>query len=464
MDDPHLTLELLRAIHRRERNPGDLVPVAMAHLFELCQNCREVFEDWRQELGEGVADASLAQYDPAFERVRAFVRGEGCGIGEARADATTDSRSQRGRPRAQEVEARRRATELLALSPRERAEFLRRDPGRYSGPVLADLLLEEARGHLPGRPDEAYTVAGLARAVLQHGRPTVYGCELYARALAHQANALRSQGELRRAEELLEVARYLLKSQGGGDRLVRAELDSFEGSLRRAQCRFADAQALLSRATMAYALEGLTLEAARTTLKLGMTYHEMGEPERAVETTTQACELIRQVDDPRLELFGRHNLASMLHDAGQPEEARRLLRESASLYERYGDPLTLLRRQWLEADLAKAEGDLQGAENTYRAVRDGFLARGSGYNAALAALDLAVLYAEQRRTVDLKCLVEEIVPVFNAQDVHREAASALMLFQDAVRTEQVTLGYVVELSNYLKRARLDPSLSFKTPT
>jgi hypothetical protein len=153
----------------------------------------------------------------------------------------------------------------------------------------------------------------------------------------------------------------------------------------------------------------------------------------------------------------------MLHEAGQSAEARHLLRESSDLYTRHGDPLTLLRRLWLEADLLKAEGDVSAAETAYRAVRDGFLAQGIGYDAALSALDLALLYAQERRTPELKQLVEEIVPVFEAQDVHREAATALMLFQDAVRSDQVTLGYVLELSRYLERARMDPTLAFRSP-
>ncbi|HUF77460.1 MAG TPA: tetratricopeptide repeat protein [Thermoanaerobaculia bacterium] len=463
MDDSHLTLELLQSIHRGERNPGDLVPVAMAHLFELCPHCRRVFEDWRRELGEGVADASLAQYDPAFDRLRAFVRGGDPGDGEPPGPGPADP-PPTGGLRLEEAVARRQAAELLALPARERTERLRRDPAHYSGPVLAGLLLEEARGRIPARPGEAYTVAGLARAVLQHGEPTPYACELYSRALAHQANALRVQGDLRRSDELFEVARFLLKSQGGGQRLAGAELDSFEGSLRRAQRRFDEAQELLSRAVMVYALEGLSVQVARTMLKLGMTYREMGEPERAVEITAQAAELIQQADDPRLALSARHNLAYVLHEAGRSGEAKRLLDESAALYERYGDLSTQLRRLWLEADLAKASGELEAAEDAYRTVRDGFLAQGIGYDAALAALDLALLYAEQRRTADLKRLVEEIVPIFEAEDVHREAATALMLFQDAVRAERVTLAYVVELAGYLERARHDPTLAFQIPT
>jgi tetratricopeptide (TPR) repeat protein len=325
-------------------------------------------------------------------------------------------------------------------------------------------LLGEARSCLPGRPREAYTTAGLARAVLHHGPSNPYATELYARALAHQANALRAQGDLRRADETFEVARYLLKSQGDGDHLTRAELDSFEGSLRRAQRRFEEAKTLLMRAVIAYAFEDQSVAAARNLLALGMVHRELADLERAIETTEQACEIASRLDNPSLALFAHHNLASMLVEAGRTVEARELLSESVPLYERYADPLSRLRRLWLEGDLDRAEGKFEAAERAYLDARDGFLAQGIGYDAALIALDLALLYAEQLRTAELRRLVEEIVPVFEAQDVHREAATALMLFQDAVRSERVTLVFLYELSRYLERARLDPSLPFQAPT
>lgn len=464
MEDRHLTLELLRTIHRGERNPGDLVPVAMAHLFELCDHCRHVFEAWRRELGEGVAEPSLAQYDSAFDRLHASVQRLRSVSGEVEPPASSSLRQAEERVETEEAEARERVAELLALAPRERAERLRRQPERFAGPALSDLLLEEARNCLPGRPRDAYTTAGLARAVLHHGPTTAYATELYARALGHQANALRAQGDLRRADELFEVARYLLKSQGDGDRLTRAELDSFEGSLRRAQRRFDEASTLLSRAVIAYALEDQNAAAARNLLALGMVHRELADLERAIETTEQACEIASRLDDhPSLELFARHNLVSMLVEAGRTVEARELLSESAPLYERYADPLSRLRRLWLEGDLCRAEGEFEAAERAYLDARDGFLAQGIGYDAALIALDLALLYAEQLRTTELRRLVEEIVPVFEAQDIHREAATALMLFQDAVRSERVTLGYLSELSRYLERARMDPTLAFRSP-
>jgi hypothetical protein len=104
------------------------------------------------------------------------------------------------------------------------------------------------------------------------------------------------------------------------------------------------------------------------------------------------------------------------------------------------------------------------AESLYASVRESLLEDEMAYDAALASLDLALVYAKQGRTAELKRVAEEIVPVFESQDVHREAATALMLFQDAVRTEHVTLRYLVELSRYLERARHDPTLAFHTPT
>lgn len=458
MEDRHLTLELLRAIHRDERSPGDLVPVAMAHLFELCPHCRKVFEAWRRELGEGVADASLSQYDPAFERLQVEVKAGAPEVADVAREPMEDS------VEVEEAVARNRFTELLALSPRERVERLQREPDRYAGPVLAELLLEEARSCLPRRPRDSYSVAGLARAVLQHGAPLPYSAELYSRALAYQANALRVQGELRRAGELFELARFLLKSQGGGDRLTRAELDSLEGSLRRAQRRFGEARALFSRAVMAYALEGNHSQAAGVLVSLGIVYREMGEFERAIETTLQACETFEREEPSVLQLFARHNVVNMLVEAGRPTEARVLLEESTPLYERFADRPIQLRRLWVEGHLAMAEEDLETAASLYASVRDSLLEDGMAYDAALASLDLALVYAKQGRTAELKRVAEEIVPVFESQDVHREAATALMLFRDAVRTEQITLRYLVDLSRYLKRARHDPSLAFHTPT
>lgn len=448
-DDRHLTLELLRAISRGERSSEDLTVLALAHLFALCPACRSTFETWRREAGEGVASPSLEEYDAPFERVRErFAEGTTCGLSEVEAE---------------EAEARERVRELLTLPREARAERVRQEPARYSGPTLADLLLDEARGRLPGHPSEAQTLAALAQAVLQHGSATSYASELYARSLAHQANSLRAQGELRLADQIFQAARFLLKPQAGGDVLVQAELDHMEGALRRAQRRFDEAETLLARAIAGYRAQRHSREEGQALLSLGMVFEARGNLEPAIETLWQAETCFSSGIDDRMLWVLRHNLAMYRYRAGQPEQAREIYEASQELYDRFPDAFTQLRRLWLEGHLSRAEGDVKAAENAYQSVRDGFLREGIGYDAALAALDLATLYAEEGRTAELKRVAEEIVPVFEAQDVHREAAAALMLFQDAVRTEQVTLRYILELTRYLELARRDPALAFRRP-
>lgn len=445
-DDRHLNLDLLRAVSRGDRRAGDVSVISLAHLLELCPTCREAFEAWRRESGEGIATPpALREYDRPFDRARER-------LGERTAQKACEA-----------DRARSLAEELLALSPEERQERVRRDPARFARPELADLLLTEARERLPGRSREAYALAVLAQTTLQAGSDSSRRTELYARALAHQGNALRVEGELKEAEPLLRTARFLLSFAEDGDALVRAELDKFEGTLRRAQRQFDEAELLLARAVETYQGEERHLEAAQTLLALAAVY-------RATDRLDDAVRIVQRVQDvfedrglERSLLLARHNLAFYCQEAGRTDEARAIFERSQELYERFPEPWTQLRRMWLEGHLARGTGDSGRAEEAYRTVRDGFLRQGVGYDAALAALDLATLYAEQGRTGELKRLAEEIVPVFEAQDIHREASAALLLFQDAVRAEQVTLRYVIELSRYMEQARLDPSLAFRLP-
>lgn len=458
MDERHLTLPLLRAVHRGERSSGDLAATALSHLFELCPHCRKVFESWRRERLE------RGEPRPAGDERLSARHGKRDWPGlrpEQRAPCAQDRSGREVESPRHEGTPLERMREILALPDAERAESVRRSPSRYSGTQLSRLLLEHARGHLPAEPDQAYALAGLARAVLQHGNATREATELYALALAHQGNALRAQGDLTPAEELLESARFLLDAQGAGKTLATAELDSLEGSLRWAQRRFDEAEALLARAVLVQVAEDRPVEAARALLKLGLVYWGEGELPQAIDCATKAANVFSGHGATKLLLMARHNLAFCLLEAGETRRSRATLTETLPLYEQFADPRTQLRRLWLEGHLAKAEGNVEAAEDAFQAVRDGFLEQGVGYDAALAALDLAFLYAERGRTAELKLVAEEIVPVFEAQDVHREAAAALMLFQEAVRQERASVRFLGELTRYLEQARRDPELRFR---
>jgi hypothetical protein len=54
-------------------------------------------------------------------------------------------------------------------------------------------------------------------------------------------------------------------------------------------------------------------------------------------------------------------------------------------------------------------------------VQRALLEKQMGYDAALVSLDLAILYAQEGQTAELKRLADEVIPAFESREVHREA-------------------------------------------
>jgi len=49
-----------------------------------------------------------------------------------------------------------------------------------------------------------------------------------------------------------------------------------------------------------------------------------------------------------------------------------------------------------------------------------------------------------------------MIPLFQAQDVHREAMAALVLFQEAARQDRLTVERAREVAAFLREARSKP--------
>jgi hypothetical protein len=73
---------------------------------------------------------------------------------------------------------------------------------------------------------------------------------------------------------------------------------------------------------------------------------------------------------------------------------------------------------------------------------------------------LAPLYLREGRAAEVKRLAEEMLPIFTAADVHREALAALILFAEAAKRDEVTVALTEKIARYLRDARVDPSLRF----
>jgi hypothetical protein len=171
-------------------------------------------------------------------------------------------------------------------------------------------------------------------------------------------------------------------------------------------------------------------------------------------------ELIEPAQEPRLLLAAHHNLVDCLASSSHFLEAQRAYREARSLYESFPDPRIQNRRKWIKGKIACGLGQIEQAESLFVAAREGFLAEGIPYETALVALDLALLYAGQGRTAELKRLAAEMMPIFTSRQIHREALAALAFFQRAVEAERAGIGTVKRIAEYLREARNAPELRF----
>jgi tetratricopeptide (TPR) repeat protein len=362
--------------------------------------------------------------------------------------------------------------ERLRPFPPEKRLGLVQDTDRFLSWGLCELLCQKSRESASVQPEEALDLAELAEFIARRlpSEPLEEEWleELRAYAWAHVGNARRVLGELRSAEEAFARAdeHWLRGTAELGDPLgLGAAIFDLKASLWRAQRRFEEALSLLDHVVDTYRqgdeeVRDLHL-AGRALVKKAYTLDQMGEPARAIEALQEAASLVDPARDPRLLLCLRHNLLWCLTTLGRHPEASALLPDTEALSREVGSDLDLLRLRWAEGRIAAGLGEREKGEEILREVRRDFVARGLGYDAALVSLELAGLFAAQERTAEIKELAREMLPIFQSQDVHREALAALALFQQAAIQEEATLDLVQRIAIYLNRARRDPGLRFE---
>src|SRR6185295_2388623 len=148
--------------------------------------------------------------------------------------------------------------------------------------------------------------------------------------------------------------------------------------------------------------------------------------------------------------------------AGRFAEAAELARQVRAVAAEMGDEIGVLRVTWLEGRIAAGSGRPAAARRFLEQARREFAARRMWYDVALALLEEAVLLLEEGSLAEVKALAAELIPVFEANGVHREALAALRLFQEAAEGEAATAELARRLLRYLFRAQHDPALLFET--
>jgi len=440
----HLTPSFLHQIDGRRFPVVALLRLVFDHLRRDCERCLATFE--------GLARRLLPRGRRCSETL-AF-RLDRLGLIELR----------RRRP-----DLDRQADETLAvlrsLPASRRRAALRTATRRRVNPLLAGRLLEEARSALRRSPEDALgwlelaeeacgwlAVAGLAPADL---------ADLLVRLRAERANALRVAGELQAADAHFAglIADPLLGQVADGR--LRAHLLSLEASLRQDQRRFGEAARLLGQAERRYRRLGDVEGIAKTLMKRAIVARLQGTPETTVELLRQAAAELRPQGFPRLDLSIQHNLALALCDLREHAAAAEIVEENRPRYLAAGDPEAEGLLAWIEGRIAWGLGNDERAEQRLLQARNGYVTRRQGYSAALVTLELAAFYLDRGRPREVKPLAEQMVPIFHAQDVHRELIAALMVFQQAALADRLTAELLARLRRYCLLAKNDPRFRFE---
>ena len=355
--------------------------------------------------------------------------------------------------------------DLLRQPPELRRAFLLSDSRLHTWGFY-ELLVERSLETATRDSALAEELGLLGLGLADRLRADLYGADviedLRGRAWAHVANARRVRSDLAGADRAIAEARKHLR-KGTQDPLEIAVLLDLEASLRRDQRDLPEAGRLFRQAAGIFLRHGDPHRSGRSLVNLSTVHYFAGEVDEALALLRRSLVLIDVEQEPRLRLCAQHNLVFYLTEAGRFEEAREVYRETRPLYRDFAEPWVQNRRKWVRGRILRGLGRPGPAESLLLAARDGFLAEGIPYDTALVSLEIAMLYAEQGRTAELKRLAAEMVPIFSSLNIHREALAALAFLTQALEAEAAGLELLGAVADYLRRAAHEPELRFQIP-
>ena len=381
-----------------------------------------------------------------------------------------DPPSETGHPGApaRDRQAERRAAQALwtrikPLPRKGQMEALRGVPPGEQWAVC-ELLCTESQRLCGEDPVKAVSLCELALAAADLAEEDEgVRAKLRGLAWAHFGNALRAQDDLEGAERAFTSAEAFWKvGEHSADGLLEEGLIfALKASLRRAQRRFDEAKNLLERAALLASGPTFRIQVMISKAKL---LEEIGDLKETVVLLEQAKEMVSPEEEARLLFYIWHNLTDALSKLERFEEAEALLPQARAHLLKAGGELNRVRLMWTEGRVVAGLGKIEEGTALLARVRGEFASRNMAYDVALVSLEIAIFYAGQGRTDQVKTLARHMTPIFQAHAIHREALAALTIFRQAAEREQVTQELAREVLSYLRKARCNPELRFEGGT
>ena len=300
---------------------------------------------------------------------------------------------------------------------------------------LYEAVLTRCRPATRESPAAGIALAELAVAVSDLLSPDVYGAarvhDFRAAARVALANSSRVAGDFQTAIAAFETARALL-GVGTGDPLEEAALASGLAALQGARGEFENAVETLQDAVRLYREAGDRRSVGYALLHQASIICHV-EPDRGLLLATRGLLLIDPQQDAYAELSGRHTIAHCYLELGRPKDARSLLTQSRSAYDRFPDLATRTRYQWLEGAIARDLGALGDAERTFRRLRDVYLENGFQFEAVLISLDLSEVLLRQDHFEEAEGLIQQAYPILETWGLRRDTLALWIALIASIR-------------------------------
>jgi len=353
----------------------------------------------------------------------------------------------------------------LSLLESGGVEGLAEAPSDLKGLPAYEAFLERSWNLRNDDPDEMVRLAMFATLVAGKLDPGTHGAQqvkdLQCRAWAALGNAYRVADDLDAADFALGRAAELYL-EGTKDELLGARLFDLQASLYGARRSFAATLQTLDVVHELYVRHGDLHLAGRALIKKGIYSGLANNAEEAIRLLRRGLEMIDAEREPQLALSAVHNIAFFLLGCGKFREARSLVWQNLPLYDAHGGQLHRIKLQGLRGLICAGLGELDRAEEYLVAARRGFEEAGVRYHAAIAGLDLAVVWLRQGRREEARDLVLESVRVFLELRIHREALAAVLVLQRAFEKGLQADALLDKAREFLRRIEQDPALTFES--
>jgi tetratricopeptide (TPR) repeat protein len=279
--------------------------------------------------------------------------------------------------------------------------------------------------------------------------------DLLARAWAGLANAYRISDQLSLAETAFSEA-FEARRRGTGSPLLSARLAEISASLLCDQRYFPTAFQLLDFAYGIYLRHHASHDAGRTLIQRGIHTGRSGDPEEGIQLLARGLQLIDRDRDPKLVFQSLHNVLLFRVELGEFKSARRQIWEMRPLYRYHGDRIALIKLRGLEGKVFEGLGELDRAARAFQQAKEGFLQKGLAYDAALVSFDLAAVWLREGKRDKVRQLLREMLEVFRARYIAREAVAALIMLRDAADRDELSVDLLEMIAGLFQTFRHEP--------